>query len=42
MNSVGLASTGRTVQELQAADLVVRSLRELTPERLSKLILNES
>jgi len=38
MASVGLASTGRTIQELRQADLVVRSLRELTPQVIHELI----
>ena len=38
MASIGLASTGRTVQELRRADLVVRSLRELTPQVIRALI----
>jgi beta-phosphoglucomutase len=38
MAAIGLASTGRTVQELAAADLVVGSLRELSAARISALI----
>ena len=38
MASVGLASTGRTVQELRQADLVVHCLRELTPQVIHELI----
>lgn len=38
MASIGLASTGRTVQELGEADLVVRSLGELTPQVIGALI----
>lgn len=37
MKCVGLASTGRTVEELQAANLVVRSLREVTVKKLGAL-----
>lgn len=38
MAGIGLASTGRTVQELGEADLVVRSLGELTPQVIGALI----
>lgn len=38
MVCVGLASTGRTRAELQAAECVVDSLDELTPQRISDLI----
>jgi beta-phosphoglucomutase len=38
MKCVGLASTGRTVEELQAADLVIRSMRDLNPARLGSLV----
>jgi beta-phosphoglucomutase len=38
MACVGLVSTGRTRKELVPADLVVDSLRELTPMRLRTLI----
>lgn len=38
MASIGLASTGRTVAELREADLVVRSLDELSPLRIQQLI----
>jgi len=38
--SIGLASTGRTVESLSAARLVVRSLRELSPEVFNDLILS--
>lgn len=38
MKCVGVASTGRTVEELDGADLVVKTLRELTPERLGALM----
>ena len=38
MASIGLASTGRSVQELCDAALVVRSLRELTPQVIGALI----
>ncbi|MGE3314242.1 MAG: HAD family hydrolase [Planctomycetaceae bacterium] len=37
MKCVGLASTGRTVEELQAANLIVRTLRDVTPERLGAI-----
>jgi beta-phosphoglucomutase len=37
MKAVGVVSTGRTAAELQDAELVVHSLREITPERLFKL-----
>jgi|YNPNPStandDraft_1061719.scaffolds.fasta_scaffold01388_10 beta-phosphoglucomutase len=39
MKAVGLASTGRTPEMLSRADLVVRSLFELSPERFRQLIL---
>jgi beta-phosphoglucomutase len=38
MKSVGLASTGRTREQLAGADLVVDSLAELSPEVLRDLI----
>lgn len=38
MAGIGLASTGRTVEELCEADLVVQSLRELTPQVIGALI----
>jgi beta-phosphoglucomutase len=38
MRAIGLASTGRTVEQLSGADLVVKSLRELTRERFDELI----
>ena len=38
MASIGLASTGRTVEELCDADLVVRSLGELSPQVIGALI----
>lgn len=38
MKAVGMVSTGRTAEELAAADLLVRSLRELSPGRLADLI----
>jgi beta-phosphoglucomutase len=38
MAAIGLASTGRTVEELDEADLVVRSLGELTPQVIGELI----
>jgi beta-phosphoglucomutase len=41
MRTVGLASTGRTREELAEADLVVSSLRELSPARLLELFNEE-
>ena len=38
MATVGLVSEGRTVAELSAADRVVRSLRELSPDDLVSLL----
>ena len=38
MKSVGIASTGRHVQELQQANMVIRSLRELSPDIITRLI----
>jgi beta-phosphoglucomutase len=38
MHVVGLASTGRTVEQLRAADLVVKSLREVSPERFEEVL----
>jgi beta-phosphoglucomutase len=38
MRCVGLVSTGRTPQELSAADMVVCSLAELSPQLLRQLI----
>jgi len=38
MRCVGLVSTGRTPQELSAADMVVSSLAELSPQLLRRLI----
>jgi beta-phosphoglucomutase len=38
MKGIGLVSTGRTREMLAAADLVVTSLRDLSPEAISKLI----
>ena len=38
MRCVGLVSTGRTAEELSAADMVVFSLAELSPELLRRLI----
>ncbi|HET6326735.1 MAG TPA: HAD family phosphatase [Planctomycetaceae bacterium] len=38
MHAIGVASTGRTVEQLRAADLVVHSLRELTPERFEEML----
>jgi beta-phosphoglucomutase len=37
--AIGLASTGRTRESLAEAELVVDSLRELTPERIRGVIL---
>lgn len=39
MKAVGLASTGRTPEMLAQADWVVKSLHELSPQRLRELIL---
>ena len=41
MASIGLASTGRAPEELSSADLVVESLRELTPGQIGALIDSE-
>ena len=38
MANIGLLSTGHTPESLAAAQLVVRSLRELTPARIAELI----
>jgi len=38
MTSVGLASTGRTPEDLAAAHAVVRSLSEVSPQMLRDLI----
>jgi beta-phosphoglucomutase len=38
MRAIGLASTGRTVEQLGAADLVVQSLRELFPQRFEEVL----
>ncbi|MGA2796886.1 MAG: HAD family phosphatase [Thermoguttaceae bacterium] len=38
MAAVGLVSTGRTREELAAADLVVKSLAEISPRALGELI----
>jgi beta-phosphoglucomutase len=38
MRCVGLVSTGRTAEQLQAADLIVDSLEQLTPETFRQLI----
>ena len=38
MAGIGIVSSGRTAEQLAAADLVVSSLRELTPEIIAKLI----
>jgi beta-phosphoglucomutase-like phosphatase (HAD superfamily) len=42
MKAVGFVSTGRTAAELSDADLVITSLRELSPQRLSDLIQSKS
>jgi beta-phosphoglucomutase len=38
MHVIGLASTGRTVAQLQAADLVVTSLHDLSPQTFSQVL----
>ncbi len=38
MRSIGLASRGRTVEQLSSANLVVTSLRELSPARFDRLL----
>ncbi len=38
MRAVALASTGRTVEQLRAAELVVKSLCELSPQRFEELL----
>ncbi len=38
MLAIGLASTGRAPDQLAEADLVVRSLRQLSPERVRELL----
>jgi len=38
MRAIALASTGRTVEQLREADVVVKSLRELSPERFDALL----
>jgi beta-phosphoglucomutase len=38
MHVIGLASTGRTVEQLRAADLVVTSLHELSPHNFSQVL----
>jgi beta-phosphoglucomutase len=38
MRAIALASTGRTVEQLRAAELVVRSLRELSPARFDEVL----
>lgn len=38
MAAIGMASTGRTTEELAEADIVVRSLSELSPSGLHELI----
>jgi beta-phosphoglucomutase len=38
MRAIALASTGRTVEQLRAAELVVQSLRELSPARFEEVL----
>lgn len=38
MKAVGFVSTGRTATELSAAEMLIQSLRELSPQRLRELI----
>jgi beta-phosphoglucomutase len=38
MRAIALASTGRTVEQLRAAELVVKSLRELSPARFEQVL----
>jgi beta-phosphoglucomutase len=38
MRAVAIASTGRTVEQLRAAELVVKSLCELSPQRFEELL----
>jgi beta-phosphoglucomutase len=38
MRSIGLASRGRTVEQLSSANLVVTSLKELSPARFDRLL----
>jgi beta-phosphoglucomutase len=38
MTSIGLVSTGHTAESAAAAKLIVKSLRELSPERIGRLI----
>ena len=38
MHAIGVASTGRSVEQLHAADLVVHSLRELSPQRFEEVL----
>jgi beta-phosphoglucomutase len=38
MRAIGLASTGRTVEQLRAAELVVKSLRELSVETFERVV----
>lgn len=38
MRCIAIASTGRTAEELKAADVIARSLAELSPERIRQLI----
>jgi beta-phosphoglucomutase len=40
MKAIGFASTGRTPEELRAADFVIGSLRELTADRLRQFLLH--
>jgi len=41
MRAIGVASTGRCVEQLRAADLVVLSLRELSPQRFEEVLRGE-
>ncbi len=38
MKAIGLVSTGRTAQQLAAADLVVHHLEEITPQQVFRLL----
>ena len=39
---VALASTGRTTDQLKSADLVVNSLRQLTPDQIRRLMMDKA
>jgi beta-phosphoglucomutase len=41
MKAIGLLSRGRTARELGAADIVVHSLRDLSPERICGLLYED-